>query len=423
MTDRAGQHGSVVEEDVRVIAARLGLADFVYRAELVARGGGNREPGDALVYANGLGAIVQVKSRDPDAASADTSNRVQAWIDKHGTKAAQQAAGTRRELIRRRDAGQPVLAVPVRVQHLPLDEQRAAGLLLDMEIDSWPTIVVLDHPLAANCRSPLPANVFWITLGDWHALHQAIRSTTGVLTYVHRVLAADPVSQWTLGTEELRYAVFANADMAAAASEGGSAGYFDRSVLDEPIFVEVYRDVMRRLWPEDGRLPSVPIDKYRLILEHLDGVAPGQAAALGRWIQRKREHLRNERSWASGVSIGDGRLLVYACDHAENYENAERFDAELVALVATRCTEFRDAGHLVEQGCGVGVLQSDGWLDYRYVFMKPPVEIPLELRFEVQQQRGKFDADSCRVVDIERVGRNERCPCGSGLKFKRCHGG
>jgi hypothetical protein len=170
-------------------------------------------------------------------------------------------------------------------------------------------------------------------------------------------------------------------------------------------------------------LPSVPIDEYRLILEHLDGVAPGQAAALGRWIQRKLEHLRSERSWASGVSIGDGRRLVYACDHAENYENAERFDAELVALVATRCTEFRDGGHLVEQGCGVGVLQGDGWLDYRYVFMKPPVEIPLKLRFEVQQQRGKFDAHSCRVVDIERVGRNERCPCGSGLKFKRCHGG
>jgi hypothetical protein len=23
---------------------------------------------------------------------------------------------------------------------------------------------------------------------------------------------------------------------------------------------------------------------------------------------------------------------------------------------------------------------------------------------------------------VEKVGRNERCPCGSGRKFKRCHG-
>lgn len=254
MADIGNQHGSVVEEDVRAIAARLGLADFVYRAELVARGGGNREPGDALIYANGLGAIVQVKSRDPEAAGADAPSRVQAWIDKHGMKAAQQAAGTRRELIRLRDAGQPVLALPVRAGHLPIEDQRRAGLLLDLPIESWPTIVVLDHPLAENARSPLPADVFWITLDDWRNLHEAIRSTTGVLTYVNRVLAANPVPQWTLGTEQLRYAAFVDADMTAAASDGKSAGYFDWSVLDEPVAVELYRDVMHRLWPEDGRV-------------------------------------------------------------------------------------------------------------------------------------------------------------------------
>lgn len=32
----------------------------------------------------------------------------------------------------------------------------------------------------------------------------------------------------------------------------------------------------------------------------------------------------------------------------------------------------------------------------------------------------RFDAPT--YVDWEKVGRNEPCPCGSGVKFKRCHG-
>jgi hypothetical protein len=28
-----------------------------------------------------------------------------------------------------------------------------------------------------------------------------------------------------------------------------------------------------------------------------------------------------------------------------------------------------------------------------------------------------------RAVEIPKVGRNEPCPCGSGTKYKRCHGG
>ena len=29
---------------------------------------------------------------------------------------------------------------------------------------------------------------------------------------------------------------------------------------------------------------------------------------------------------------------------------------------------------------------------------------------------------SPRAVPVEKVGRNDPCPCGSGLKYKRCHG-
>jgi len=35
---------------------------------------------------------------------------------------------------------------------------------------------------------------------------------------------------------------------------------------------------------------------------------------------------------------------------------------------------------------------------------------------EIMEQLGRAEAD------FAQVGRNEPCPCGSGLKFKRCHG-
>lgn len=347
---------------------------------------------------------------------------VQAWIEKHGKKAVAQADGTRRLLVKRRQAEDPVIAVPVRALHLSAEDRRRVGLTLDMDVSTWPTIVVLDHPQAETARSPLPADVFWITLHDWHGLHRAIRSTTGVLRYIHRVLAADPTPQWSLGTERLRYGAFVDADRRAAADSGSPIGFLDWSVLDDPIGVELYRDVMQRLWPEDGELPSVEIDDYRLILEHLDAVAPGAAAGLGRWIEAKRDHLRRHGSWSSGMSLDEDRLTVYACDHRRNYTNLEQFDAELAALLATRAHEVTTQGRPVAQACAIGVLQDTPGLDYRFVFMRPPSEIPRSLVLSVQQARGVYDAAACSVREFASPGRNAPCPCGSGQKFKRCHG-
>lgn len=417
-----GQHGIDAEDETRTIAAQLGLADFVYKAEMVSRGGGNREPGDALIYANGLGAIIQVKSREPAAARTDSTARTQAWIAKHGKKAAGQADGTRRQLMLRRQTGDPVIAVPARAFHLPAEDQRRVGLTLDMDVSRWPTIVVLDHPLADAARAPLPADVFWITLDDWHGLHRAIRSTTGVLSYIQRVLTADPTPQWSLGTERLRYSAFVEADRQAASDAGSSIGYFDWTVLDDPIGVDIYRDVMQRLWPEGRELPSVQIDDYRLVLDHLDAVAPGAASNLGRWIHAKRKHLREHRSWASGMSLNDDRLTVYACDHRSNYTDIERFDAELAALLATRSHEIMAQGGRVVQACGIGVLQDEPGLDYRFVFMRPPAAVPAEVVLSVQQARGMYDASNRRVNELAEPGRSAPCPCGSGRKFKRCHG-
>lgn len=47
----------------------------------------------------------------------------------------------------------------------------------------------------------------------------------------------------------------------------------------------------------------------------------------------------------------------------------------------------------------------------------PPIE-------EVDPELGELLLSWCRgeLKELPVVGRNELCPCGSGLKYKKCHG-
>src|SRR4051794_6834514 len=288
-----------------------------------------------------------------------------------------------------------------------------------MRIEDWPTIVVLDHPQAGMARAPLAANVFWITLDDWIDLHRAIRSTTGLLSYVQRVLATDPTPRWTLGTEGRRYAAFVKADRTYAA-EGGqySVPYLGYEVLDDPVGVALYRDVLEHVWPKDGA--SVPIEAYRRLIEHLDGLPPNLAAEMGRWIQGKRDHLRLHRSGASGAFLTGDRLTIYACDHIDNYDDPEDFVARLTALMAVRGMEVIEQGRDVKTAA-IGVLQGESWLDYQFAYADPPLTPPPDVRFDIEDRFGVFDLKRGLVRPLK-VERNERCPCGSGQKYKCCHG-
>jgi uncharacterized protein YchJ len=40
----------------------------------------------------------------------------------------------------------------------------------------------------------------------------------------------------------------------------------------------------------------------------------------------------------------------------------------------------------------------------------------------IEPEMGMVDASGVPMKVVPRVGRNERCACGSGKKFKRCHG-
>lgn len=107
-----GAYGRAAEEDVRQVAAQLGVADFVYTVPQLAKGRGSREMADVLLISNKRGAVLQVKTREPGSRSEDGA----AWIASNGggEKAYRQGSGTRRQIDLLQKAGTSVTAFPVR---------------------------------------------------------------------------------------------------------------------------------------------------------------------------------------------------------------------------------------------------------------------------------------------------------------------
>jgi preprotein translocase subunit SecA len=63
-----------------------------------------------------------------------------------------------------------------------------------------------------------------------------------------------------------------------------------------------------------------------------------------------------------------------------------------------------------------------------YTYQSDPVQgfegaVDEEPEMEPEQRRGGVAVVEQRVLsDDQKVGRNDPCPCGSGKKYKRCHG-
>ncbi len=413
--------GTFVEGEVRRAIAELGVADFVYLPPKPAQGGSNQEVGDALLVANGRGGMLEVKARHRDIGSSDTPDKAAAWIKKHAQKAYDQAVGSIRNIDHHVGLGQPLRAVPYRTQTLTQEEQQQAALTLASPANDWPIVVVIDHP-HANGVVPPDQPAFFITFDDLVELMATIRSVTGLLGYVDRVLeyGGPPIP---LGQEHQRFSQLAAADAAYAAAGGPTtAPYLSWDARTDPLPVALYRELLERVWPESGRLPEVPLDDYRAIVEHLDAVPNGLQAEIGRSIRRRRDALRRDRAWQSGVALVEQqRAILYACDTHANYDIPDAFVARVAYLANARAVEFRTAYGRNVPTLGVGVLEGPEWLDYQYVLVVEPRPISQHDLLKVQHAYGRFDPRLRRVVEL-RPGRNDPCPCGSSKKYKRCCG-
>jgi uncharacterized protein YecA (UPF0149 family) len=113
------------------------------------------------------------------------------------------------------------------------------------------------------------------------------------------------------------------------------------------------------------------------------------------------------------------RLLIFGCARSEQYEQIKYFDAELAAVASVRAREVEEQGGHITAVLAIGHLVAAGHIDYRYVYMEPPVEPTDDLKRIILHRYGRFDLASGQDVALT-AGRNDPCPCGSGRKFKYC---
>jgi hypothetical protein len=386
--------GRRVEARVREVAATLGLHDFVYTVPIVATAKGTDEVGDGLLLANGTGAVLQVKSRAPEAEAGKATS----WVRKHATKGYRQAVGSLKMIARRQREGAPLRAYPERVLHLASEEQELAALTLDHDTSRWPMIVVIDHPEADGLSAPNDDAMF-VTLHDWRELNRAVRSTTGLIEYARRAIDA-PIEPPLLGGEFQRFAAIVEAD--ARLDRGGTHGWFNFDALDDPDGAQCYRELLERLWPLDEPVPEVGVKIYRRIVEHLDAVPPGIQVALGRKMLDVRRRLAEHGTWQSSVSVVDHKhLLVLAADRLSNHDgDISAFDAELAVLGAVRGHEVAEQAGMTVPVLAVGHLLDDQGISYRYIFQDPPADVPDDLRAVVERQRGRLDLAARGVIEV-----------------------
>lgn len=72
--------GQQVEDYARRLAGDLGVRDFVCQPIVIRKGKGVREISDGLLVAGNEGLILQVKSRDPDAARLDDPMKAEGMV-------------------------------------------------------------------------------------------------------------------------------------------------------------------------------------------------------------------------------------------------------------------------------------------------------------------------------------------------------
>ena len=425
------EHGRETEETVREIAAQLGVADFVYvTLKQTAKGNAQREAsGDGLLIVGDRGAVLQVKSRAPAKRPSDTPDKAGRWADKHAKKALSQGRGTRRGLARLASDGTPLQLLPVRALDLHDDTREKYRLTLDANPNVWPVIVILDHDGAAGFDLGFEEDAVWMTLQDWEALHQRLRSTSAILDYVRRVLSDG--AHVHLGHEAARYRALHDADLQFVRDSGSTTTVPATPDPDhfDILGANIYRDIIDKVWPDDGRIPWTSADEYRSIVEFLDRVPPPIQGIVGRWLLGKRSDLAAGHHRSSGlVVVNDGDRLVYTCRRRDTIEKDEHWAAEVASLASLRHVEALQTGAPPDSTTlAVGALvEPPPAIGVAYVFtmlqgqQHSDLLAPHEQRV-LQWEYGKFNHQRGTTTPLV-VNRKDPCPCGSGKKFKRCCG-
>lgn len=408
-------YGLTVEARVRDIAAALGIPEFVYRVPLVSKASGVREVGDGLLLCGGGGAVLQVKARSRRAGLRDSEEDSRNWVLKHVARAARQGRGSKRTISLSQANQKPLIAIPARP--LLLEETTPLQVHLDADCSGWPIIVVIDHPKNPTVTLPCYDDAFCISLNDWQELNRHLRSIHALLRYIRHVLESGMNVGVPLGCEFHRFeslATYEASQTKDVITETSFAAAFD------PGAIAVYRQLLEKTWGPNDPMPLVRIEDYRPVLDYLDDVPAAVQAYVGRWILDRHELLNRTGKLASGTVLLGDRPLIYMCASIQSWRDKQSWLGDLLGLTALRASEWRKQMNSKQSVLGIGVRVMGLSREYSYVLVHDG-RIPADLSriFE-----WRFGVANYRIFQTRplRIGRNERCPCGGGRKYKYCHG-
>lgn len=309
----------MAEQRARDVAAVLGVADFVYAQPLVRKGSATREVGDGLLICGGRGAVLQVKARDRDAGRGDSPEKAARVVGKFLEAAVRQGRGTKRTIAQHVLQGQPLRVIPVRALDYPSERREEFALALTEDCADWPIVVIIDHPNDPVVKINPDADVFCISLDDWHELNAHVRSVNGVLRYIERVLGHGAALAVPFGEERRRFAKLVEADAASTAGSTTAVPWLSYDGVDDPVAVAMYRDLLEKVWGGQARGPALTADECRRILDALDDVPVATQTRVGRWVLDKRRTLRQTGQRASGPAAASRWAMMISIAFSSTY--------------------------------------------------------------------------------------------------------
>jgi hypothetical protein len=300
LLDPSQRQGAAAEDAAIVAASMWGLPDFVFRAQVVAKGSGRRELGDATIITGSKAVAVQVKSREGELKDDAAEAR---WLTKKAHQGARQAAGTVRAL---------------RASPAELTNGRGRTVTCCGDRLTWMGVVILDH---AAPPEDVPAPTFDVGVPvvamlrrDWDFLFDHLRSVSAVVDYLHRITGEPPVA---IGDEPIRYFELAHADehapprAAPAWIEQIGAMHTARPILPKaPASAEDASGhaIFRVLLEDIAESEFTGEEQHRLeMLAKLDRFSVADRANLGRLLMERLDAAANVEA---GNTRWEHRLIV-----------------------------------------------------------------------------------------------------------------
>jgi hypothetical protein len=383
LTGVAIGYGTWVESVVRDIAAGAGVPDFVFRPEVVAKGGGQREVGDSLLWVGRQLVVVSVKSRDPDV-GPESLERRDSWLTKNITKAVSQINGTVRTL---RTPPQGLALLSERGVRIPWKPDL---------VDEISGIVVVEHsnldgfvPDTSEASAPTLA----LPMEDWLTIHERLWSTSAVVKYMSwRTRSGLPPLPFGSERDVIASSHLAEADLPKATPFEIKPGAWDQLWEERPEiffgtepdhrFAMVIDAMIAGAAEQDPLYTSVEhVDDYLHLIEFLDRIPPFVRVGLGERILQKCLAVGEQGGYDAMLAVPHNDipgLFVFIADDSPREERASR----LKGLAIARHTQFRDAmgdDSLVTLGVATEPTPVPG-RSHDYVFIRGGVDLGVDGR-------------------------------------------